>query len=63
VTRPLLLALAAVGGGFAWVMIASTLGGVLLIIAGVGALGMMVLPAAMDTVVALLSGGFRRRWR
>jgi hypothetical protein len=56
-----MLALAAVVGGFVLTMTVGSLGGMLLIIGGVGALGVMALPGAIDFSARWLSTGRPRR--
>jgi len=56
----IVLALAAVVGGFVLTLTVRSLGGMLLIIGGVGALGVMALPSAIDFFARWLSTGSLR---
>jgi hypothetical protein len=55
------LALAAIVGGFVLGITVGSLGAMLLVIGGVGALGVMALPAAIDFFARWLSTGSLRR--
>jgi hypothetical protein len=58
-----LITLFVVAARVVWVWTVGSLFGALLIIGGVMALGVMVLPEAIDRVTVFLStGSFRRRW-
>ena len=56
-----MLALAAIVGGFFLTMTVHSIGGTLLIMGGVGALGVMALPGAIDFFARWLSTGSVRR--
>ena len=60
--RSLALTVCVVLAGVVWVWLVGSLFGVLLIIGGVAALGVVVLPDALDRISGFLStGSFRRR--
>jgi hypothetical protein len=59
----LLVTLVVVVVGFVWVMTIGTMLGALLIIGGVGALFVLVLPEVFDRFTVFLSTGSFRRWR
>ena len=58
----LLISLIVVVVGFVWVMTIGTLLGALLVVGGVGALGVLVLPELFDRFTVFLSTGSFRRW-
>jgi uncharacterized repeat protein (TIGR01451 family) len=58
----LLISLIVVVVGFVWVMTIGTMLGALLVVGGVGALGVLVLPELFDRFTVFLSTGSFRRW-